>query len=165
MNAQYRLKEDWKPVGSSKMWKMLTDWMNSVAKQLNRAEVVSGGTARPTDLGFRIEVDGGDAEPWAFQCSIVSPVVTITPGTIRLSDANYEITAPTDVTLTGATEYVYVYLMKSGSGTGTGHSSTNPVSNGDKWIFPLAKYTATAGVWTLSQILHRGDVNVVQPLR
>ena len=80
MNAQYRFKEDWKPVGSSKMAKRLADWMNSVAKQLNRAEVVSGGTACPTDLGFRIEVDSGSGD-YPFRIAVTNTEIRITQGT------------------------------------------------------------------------------------
>ena len=166
MNAQYILKDDWESIGSSEMWKKITEWMNAIAKQLNRAEVVSGGTARPTDLRFRIEVDGAgaDTSPWSLSCSIASPVVSVTAGTISFADQVYTVSGG-DVTLTGATEYVYVYHMKDHNDSGIGHVSTYPISNGDRWYWTLAKYTATARMWTLSTILRRGDIDAYLPLR
>lgn len=83
MSTQYRLKEDWKPVGGSKIAKKLADWMNSVAKQLNRAEVVSGGTARPTELGFRIEVDGLGNDDMPFWLTYVTTAIRVRQGTVQ----------------------------------------------------------------------------------
>jgi len=165
MNAQYRLKEDWKPVGSSEAAKRQADWMNAIARQFNRAEVVSGGTARPTELGFRIEVDSdGSSASLTFSCSLASPVVTVTLGSIWFADAQYAVAEDT-VTLTGATEYVYVWHNKDHSDSGIDHSSTPPISNGNRWIWVLCTYTVSAGVWTLSSIRHRGDVHAYLPMR
>ena len=105
------------------------------------------------------------ADSWAFEAAMSSASgCAVAAGRIWFSDAVYTIAAAT-VTLTGATEYVYAYHLKDHSSSGLSHSTSAPLSLGDRWIWPLVYATATAGVWSIETILHRGDIFMFAPLR
>jgi hypothetical protein len=62
------LKQDWTGKGKSKN---VADALNSLAYQLNNANVPSGGTAVPTATGFQIEVDN-DADDQIHQFQVTT---------------------------------------------------------------------------------------------
>ena len=170
INSEYQLKEDWKPSGNSASAQRLADFLNAVAMQINRAEIPSGGTARPTENGLRIEVDNGfDWSKLSYGYSIGGAVVTIYPGTIRMHGvAEYPNAVSETVTLTGSTEWVYAEGARGAVTLTTPdikHSSTEPATTSTHLRIPLYKFTSTVpGTYSLARICNMGDINLDTPM-
>lgn len=125
-------------------------------------------TAMAMDMVFDDCLEGG-SDDFTFWPELEGDVVTISAGTIRFmgpSDANYLVPIGS-VTLTGTPEYVYLWHKKDHSASGFSHSSTEPLSNGDEWRWPLAVYTASSGVYSLygPRLYPGGDINALLPLK
>jgi hypothetical protein len=99
-----------------------------------------------------------------FRVTVEGNVASITTGTIWFSDTSFDLSAGT-VTLTGATEYVYAYLQKNHTANGFAHSTSKPLSLGDKWIFPLVYCEGYAGIYMVKKVLHQGDLFMFSPLK
>ena len=132
----YRLKEDWKGHGGSGP---IANALNAIAQQLNNAEVVSGGTCRPTEYGLRIETSGF---PWdrmvngftvqGANVTIIEPEIQVGAETpISASDLTIEITA----------DYQYIGIQFNWSSwilSGWGPSLTKPASDATylrRWLY------------------------------
>ena len=155
------LKQDWKGKGKSKN---VADALNSLAFQLNNANVPSGGTAQPTPTGFQIEVDGD--RPVAFKCTLSGAIATVAIGTIRKHGiGKWGISEDTDVALTGTEEWVYVSMPRAGGTVTIQHSSTEPESNSSTLKVPLCYYELSGTTYALVRICHEGDINFDTPIR
>ena len=64
-DSELTLKQDWVAAGTSDADKQLAEFLNAVAMQFNMAEITTGGTAKATKNGMRLEVD--DAGPYHFE--------------------------------------------------------------------------------------------------
>jgi len=112
--------------------------------------------------------DDGDSFPWSdvsLGYTRSGSTVTIYAGSIRLHGIGNYAVSQANVTLTGITEWVYVQqgIISPGT-TSIEHSSTEPESNGTHRKLPLFKFTASAGVYSLTQICHMGDFNFETPI-
>ena len=131
----------------------------STARRLMQKLAEAEGSNLDRD-GFCPRDLGGDSTPtpMSFRCSKIGAEITISDGSIRTSTANYAVASAT-VTLTGGpSEWVYLWHERDHSASGFSHSATDPVSSGSRWIWPLAKYNVSAGVYSLDRVLHVGDV-------
>jgi len=169
--SEYSLKDDWKPVGKSKRAKMLADFLNAIALQFNRAEVVSGGTAKPTENGLRIEAAGSgglDLSNINFGYSIAGNVCTINSGNFRIHNiGNYAIATSTPLTLTGAEAWVYVQHATDHSSTSVQFAAIEPESNGTYYKVPLYHFVQISGSgnnYEINRICHLGDINFGAPI-
>lgn len=133
--------------------------VNILARQEGRNLARQGYTPR--------DLDGGTSANHSFKVSIKVDEATISTGSWRFlgpSDGNYLVAEDT-LTLTGATEWVYTWHMKDHSSSGMAHSATEPVSNGDRWIWPLAYCEPTSGNYRIVRSLWiAGDIIVCLPL-
>ena len=104
------------------------------------------------------------SETWTLQCSLSGSVVTVTGGTICYGSVDIPVASAT-VTLSGTPEYVYVRLTRSTQATTISHASTRPASDSTYAYFVLASYTATAGVYSLTAVHHKGDIYLQTPMQ
>ena len=103
-------------------------------------------------------------EPWTLECSLAGAVVSVTAGTISYGSVDIPVLAG-DVTLTGTPEFVYVRLTRSSQATALGHASTRPASDSTYAYFVLASYTAEYGVYSLTAVHRKGDIDLQVPLQ
>lgn len=106
--------------------------------------------------------------PWeklAFGYLLDSPVVTIYAGTIRMHGSIIIAVSQDDITLTGTTDWVYVQHVRDSAAGTIQHTGTEPETTSTHLRVPLYKFTADAGVYSLAQICHMGDINFDTPLR
>ena len=136
--------------------------MRNIGHEINRLSMSQDLTKTPT--GYRYSGSGAVSEPWTFKHSISGAVVTISAGTISYGSVDIDV-AEGDVTLTGTPEFVYVRLTRVDQSTTIGHASTRPVSDSTYAYFILVSFTATAGVYSLSKIHHRGDIFLQVPMQ
>ena len=149
------------------MRRVLTSLRRSIVSSARRQQ-------RAARLSSNVEVFqtlGGAGFPWsllAFGYSLSDATCTIYPGTIRLHGIGTYSVAQTNVTLTGAVEWVYVEQVKATPATTSiKHSATEPESNVAYRRLPLYKFEAEAGVYSLSSpggIRHMGDFNFDTPI-
>ena len=136
-------------------------WMNKVAHECNMLTSSPDLTKTPT--GYRYTASA-KSEPWTLKHSISSGVVTITAGTISYGSVDIPV-AGGDVTLNGSPEFVYVRLERATEATTLGHASERPASDSTYAYFMLVSFTATAGVYKLDKIHHRGDIYLQVPMQ
>ena len=135
------------------------------------ARVVRAVEAFPQDLGkFRRRQRSFSEFPWtllAFGFAYKSAdLITIKPGSLRIHGTGIFAVAETDVTLTGATEFIYLAHTRDHSTTNIAHSTTEPETTSNELRVPLYKFAAVVtGVYTLDRILNMGDINFDTPLR
>jgi len=172
---EYRLKDNWQARSQSRN-SAVAEALNALAMQLNNAEVITGGTCRPTQFGLRIEVDSTQyAAP--FDCVSFSTDKFIIRGegvehVIRrggisdeffwvgtwtgftASGTNYEIT--TAITATtfvwleiNRTEAFDVWEVKSGTSLPDGSSSTYDTIE----VYPLWKFVWSSETESISYAL------------
>ena len=107
--------------------------------------------------------------PWckfAFGYSISGEVVKIYPGTIRKHGiGNYALSSETEVTLTGATEWVYAQMSRAGGTVSIKHSATEPASNSTTLKVPLYLFSFVASSYSLERVCNLGDINFDTPIR
>lgn len=111
----------------------------------------SGGGINEAKLAFGIKLSGN--------------VVTVYAGTIRAHGIRKVAVAQTNVTLSGATEWIYVEWGWFTSAS-IKHSSVEPESNATYLRWALAKYTLTSGAYALTQRCWMGgDIHLAAPIR
>lgn len=111
---------------------------------------------------------GGGAEDeslWSFGYALAGAVCTVYTGRILIAGVGRYTVAETAVTLTGTTEWVYVRHSRDHAASSIEHASTEPISDFAYYMWPLLYFTGAAGVWTLINRFHRGDIFLASPLQ
>ena len=106
---------------------------------------------------------GGVTAAMPFKGSTSGSVITIAEGIIwMLGKAQYPITQAT-VTPGLGEGFVYVYLEKNYASMGVGYSTSEPLSIGEYFQFPIGTYVATDNsvVYTPR---YTGDIYIVAPM-
>lgn len=104
------LKDDWKPNGNNKVAVKMADWMNTVAKLINGANIPSGGTVQSTPTGLQIEVDDVQ-DLYPFDVRVVDTDVQVylpdtTPAVQLYTVDGYELSRlTTDLIVSGTTHW------------------------------------------------------------
>jgi len=138
--------------------------------QIDTKQIVQFGRQprRVIDMRQPKRAAAAAAFPWStlsFGYTTSSGGVTIHAGSIRLHGIGNYAVAETDVTLTGATEWVYVEQSKSTpASTSVKHSATEPATNTSFRRLPLFKFTNDGSGYVLAQICHMGDFNFDAPI-
>lgn len=81
-------------------------------------------------------------------------VVAVSAGRIKYGNKVINV-SQTDVTLTGSTEYIFIKCDRNGSAVVL-HDAIENISTSTWLYLSLAKYTATAGVYSLAATYHPG---------
>jgi len=148
-------------------WTDVSWMLYTLARMINNFRVMEGGylDIRQDRIHLHCSGSAGD-RMLAFRCSLSGSTVTVQPGTVRIhGKGKYRMTGPETATLLGVEEWVFVYWSRvSPTQPFIGHSTNEPTTTGDTSRVPLARYTATAGVYSLAETCHEGDINFDTPL-
>ena len=113
----------------------------------------------------------GGGFPWkrlSFGYSKANDVITVYPGAIRQHGRTiYDLVASTEVTLSGAIEWVYAQVERADPGSSVLilHSTTEPETTSTHLRIPLYKFTSTDSIkYTLERICNMGDINFDTPI-
>jgi hypothetical protein len=104
---------------------------------------------------------------YAFGCTLneAGTEVTVAAGKVRLHGIVAVALSLATKTLSGSTCYVYVRYVRNGKSATIEISSTEPSAAEAGYVnVPLASYTSSAGIYSLSVIHHIGDINFDAPM-
>lgn len=118
-----------------------------------------------TRISFRAQTVTYPWDKVAFGYNLAGSTATIYAGAFRIHGSGIYDVAETDVTLSGATDWVYAAHKWDHSASSISHSSTEPESTTVELRWPLYKFTASGGTYSLDTIRHMGDINIAVPLR
>ena len=137
--------------------------MNKMSREVRRLS--SSRDLRKGPGGY--VYSGGAAsvnEPWTLKHTLSGTSCTISAGTISYGDIDIAVAEDT-VTLTGTPAFVYIRLTRATNAATIAQASTRPSSDSTYAYFPLVSFTASAGVYTLDKIHHRGDIFLQVPMQ